>query len=91
MNKNKQATFPTEGNAAGPVRASNGQTTTKPWWEPWKTGLQLASQLVIAAPLGLPAKVVKVAKYISLALGIWDRVEADHGNESTEKPETDAP
>ncbi|SEL09712.1 hypothetical protein [Parapedobacter koreensis] len=41
-----------------------------------REGLALASQLIIASPLGLPAKVVAVAKYVALAMGILDAVES---------------
>jgi len=90
MSTNEQVAFPTEGNAAGPVRASSGQTD-KPWWEPWKRGLQLASQLVIASPFGLPIKVVQAAKYLSLALGVWDSLEREGSDEPSTKSAVDAP
>ncbi|WP_257669581.1 hypothetical protein [Parapedobacter tibetensis] len=35
----------------------------------------MASQLVIASPLKLPPKVVAVAKYLALALGVLEAVE----------------
>ncbi len=54
-----------------PVQASNGQSAV-PWWVSLRQGLQLASQLVIASPVRLPAKVVAAAKYVSLALGLWE-------------------
>jgi len=73
----------TEEQHTGPIRASNGETQTA-WWQPWKKGLQLASQLVIASPLGLPAKLVKAAKYINLLLGVWDNLAASQ----KEKPDT---
>ncbi|GGG93989.1 hypothetical protein GCM10007415_31280 [Parapedobacter pyrenivorans] len=41
-----------------------------------KGGLAMASQLIIASPLKLPPKVVAVAKYMALALGILDAVTA---------------
>jgi len=41
-----------------------------------REGLQLASQLVIASPVRLPAKVVTAAKYVSLALGLWESFDA---------------
>ncbi|SEL88781.1 hypothetical protein [Parapedobacter koreensis] len=40
-----------------------------------KEGLAMASQLIIAAPMGLPAKVVAVARYVALALGVLEAVE----------------
>ncbi|WP_143053792.1 hypothetical protein [Parapedobacter koreensis] len=39
-----------------------------------REGLAVASQLIIASPLGLPAKVVAVAKYVALALGVLEAV-----------------
>lgn len=57
-----------------PVQASNGHTRV-PWWVSLRAGLQLASQLVIASPIRLPAKVVVAAKYMSLALGLWDSLD----------------
>ncbi len=40
-----------------------------------KEGLAVASQLVITAPLKLPPKVVMVARYVALALGVLEAVE----------------
>ena len=40
-----------------------------------KETLAVASQLIIASPLKLPAKVVTVAKYVALALGVLEAVE----------------
>jgi len=40
-----------------------------------KEALAVASQLVIAAPVKLPPKVVIVAKYVALALGVLEAVE----------------
>ncbi|WP_134092081.1 hypothetical protein [Olivibacter sp. XZL3] len=74
MNDEKAALRSTDEHNAGPIRASNGQGNS-PWWQPWKQGLHLASQLVIATPLGLPAKVVQAAKYLNLLLGVWDSLE----------------
>lgn len=44
-------------------------------YERIKEGLAVASQLVIASPLKLPPKVVVVAKYLALALGVLEAVE----------------
>ncbi|SEL93354.1 hypothetical protein [Parapedobacter koreensis] len=41
-----------------------------------KEGLAVASQLIIASPLKLPLKVVAVAKYMALALGVLEAVES---------------
>lgn len=40
-----------------------------------KEGLAIASQLIIASPLKLPPKLVAVAKYLALALGVLEAVE----------------
>ena len=40
-----------------------------------KETLAMASQLIITAPLKLPPKVVVVAKYVALALGVLEAVE----------------
>lgn len=44
-------------------------------YERIKEGLAVASQLVIASPLKLPPKIVVVAKYLALALGVLEAVE----------------
>jgi len=46
----------------------------------------MASQLIIAAPVKLPRKVVAVASYVALALGVLEAVEsaAKEGGESDE-------
>ena len=41
-----------------------------------KESLAVASQFIIAAPLNLPAKVVTVAKYVALALGVLEAIES---------------
>jgi len=55
-------------------------------YERIKEGLAIASQLVIASPLRLPSKVVSVAKYLALALGVLEAVEsaAKQGREGDE-------
>lgn len=40
-----------------------------------KETLAVASQLIITAPLKLPANVVMVARYVALALGVLEAVE----------------
>lgn len=40
-----------------------------------KETLAVASQLIIASPLKLPPKIVAVAKYLALALGVLEAVE----------------
>ena len=48
----------------------------------------MASQLIIASPLKLPPKVVVVAKYVALALGVLEAVES--GARSTEGADDEA-
>ncbi len=45
-------------------------------YERIKEGLAVASQLIIATPLGLPPRVVAVARYVALALGVLEAVES---------------
>ncbi len=45
-------------------------------YERIKETLAVASQFIIAAPLKLPPKVVAVAKYVALALGVLEAVES---------------
>ncbi|MEH6306169.1 hypothetical protein RYH73_10980 [Olivibacter sp. CPCC 100613] len=80
----------TEERNTGPTGASNGQTQTA-WWQPWKKGLQLAGQLVVASPIGLPAKLVKAAKYLNLLLGVWDNLEASQKEKPHTEHQQDAP
>ncbi len=44
-------------------------------YERIKEGLAMASQLIIAAPVKLPPKVVMVARYVALALGVLEAAE----------------
>jgi hypothetical protein len=46
----------------------------------------MASQFIITAPLKLPPKIVVVAKYVALALGVLEAVEsaAKEGREDDE-------
>jgi len=55
-------------------------------YERIKEALAMASQLIIAAPVKLPRKVVAVASYVALALGVLEAVEsaAKEGGESDE-------
>ena len=53
-----------------------------------KETLAMASQLIIASPLKLPPKVVVVAKYVALALGVLEAVES--GARSTEGADDEA-
>ena len=46
-----------------------------------KETLVMASQLVIASPVKLPPKVVVVARYVALALGVLEAVEGGMRNE----------
>ena len=45
-------------------------------YERIKETLAVASQLVIASPVKLPPKVVVVARYVALALGVLEAVES---------------
>ncbi len=47
----------------------------KPILKQIKQALAAASQAIIAAPVKLPPKVVLVAKYVALAIGVLDAVE----------------
>lgn len=78
MENNKPASAPRGAADATPAQALNGQPAT-PWWISLRQGLQLASQLVIASPVRLPAQVVTAAKVVSLALGIWQSFEPQPG------------
>ncbi|HWK57503.1 MAG TPA: hypothetical protein VNQ80_09205 [Parapedobacter sp.] len=49
-----------------------GQTTL---YDRIKETLAVASQLIIASPVKLPPKVVVVARYLALALGVLEAVE----------------
>ena len=50
--------------------------TEKPTlYDRMKETLAVASQLVIASPVKLPPKVVAVARYLALALGVLEAVE----------------
>ncbi len=55
-------------------------------YERIKETLAVASQFIIAAPMKLPPKVVMVAKYVALALGVLEAVEnaAEEGGEGDE-------
>lgn len=79
MNGSKQASSAPRGAADDtPVQASSGQPAV-PWWVSLREGLQLVSQLVIASPVRLPAKVVTAARYARLALGLWESFDARPG------------
>lgn len=55
-------------------------------YERIKETLAIASQLIVASPLKLPSKVVAVARYVALALGVLEAVEsaAKDGGEDDE-------
>jgi len=74
-NNNEPVSAPRGAAEATPVQASSGQPAV-PWWVSLRQGLQLASQLLIASPVRLPARVVAAAKYVSLALGIWESLDS---------------
>ncbi|MFC3198273.1 hypothetical protein ACFOET_11680 [Parapedobacter deserti] len=52
-----------------------------------KETLAIASQLIIAAPVKLPPKIVVVAKYVALALGVLEAVESAARKERRENDE----
>ena len=54
-----------------------------------KETLAVASQLVIASPVKLPPKIVVVAKYLALALGVLEAVESGVRNEEGAADEDD--
>ena len=54
-----------------------------------KETLALASQLIIASPVKLPPKVVVVARYLALALGVLEAVEGGVRNEEGAADEND--
>ena len=54
-----------------------------------KEALAVASQLVIASPVKLPPKVVVVARYLALALGVLEAVESGVRKEGGEGDEND--
>ncbi len=54
-----------------------------------KETLAVASQLVIASPVKLPPKVVVVARYLALALGVLEAVESGVRKEGGEADEDD--
>lgn len=51
-------------------------------YERIKETLAVASQLVIASPVKLPPKVVVVARYVALALGVIEAVEGAAAGEA---------
>ena len=58
-------------------------------YERIKETLAVASQLVIASPVKLPPKIVVVAKYLALALGVLEAVESGVHNEEGARDEDD--
>ena len=54
-----------------------------------KETLAVASQLVIASPVRLPPKVVVVARYLALALGVLEAVESGVRQEEGARDEVD--
>ena len=52
-----------------------------------KETLAVASQLVIASPVKLPPRVVVVARYLALALGVLEAVESGVRNAEGEADE----
>ena len=61
----------------------------KTFYEQIKETLAVASQFIITAPLKLPPKVVAVARYVALALGVLEAVESGvKGDGEDEDPAT---
>ena len=58
-------------------------------YERIKETLAVASQLVIASPVRLPPKVVAVARYLALALGVLEAVESGVRKEGGEGDESE--
>ena len=58
-------------------------------YERIKEALAVASQLVIASPVKLPPKVVVVARYLALALGVLEAVESGVRNGEGDADEND--
>ena len=54
-----------------------------------KETLAVASQLIIASPVKLPPKVVVVARYLALALGVLEAVEGGVRDEEGAADEDD--
>jgi len=46
-----------------------------------RQGLRDAAQVIIMAPIKLPAKVVAVARYVALAIGILETLDPEKGAE----------
>ena len=69
------------------VEASQAEKPTL--YDRIKETLAVASQLVIASPVKLPPKVVVVARYLALALGVLEAVESGVRNEEGESDEDD--
>ena len=47
-----------------------------------KSVLAAVSRIIIAAPMKLPGKVVAVAKYVALAIGLLDAMDKQQDDES---------
>ncbi|GAA4790907.1 hypothetical protein GCM10023231_18520 [Olivibacter ginsenosidimutans] len=46
-----------------------------------KEGLHLAAQLILASPIKLPLRLVKGAKYVALAIGLFDQILHHQGED----------
>lgn len=70
---------------------TNGRSTL---YRKIKEGLALAAQVIITAPVKLPAQVVKGARYLALLIGLLDSLEKqverpaepDEGGEGEDAP-----
>ncbi|WP_262250258.1 hypothetical protein [Parapedobacter soli] len=58
------------------INGVHSPETGKTLYERIKETLAVASQLVIASPVKLPPRVVVVARYLALALGVLEAVES---------------
>lgn len=56
-----------------------------PWYQQIKKGLAIAAQVIIAAPVRLPGKLVQAATYVSLLIGLLD------GLDNEKRPNSDPP
>lgn len=59
-----------------------------PWYRQIKKGLAVAAQVIIAAPVRLPGRLVQAAKYVSLLVGLLDGLDNEDaaGKESDDAP-----
>ncbi|MEC3881781.1 hypothetical protein [Parapedobacter sp. 10938] len=58
-------------------------------YEKIKEALGVVSQFIVTAPVKLPPKVVAVARYVALALGLLEAVENGMGKQEDEGNENE--